>query len=742
MAFPAPAQELTPVSEPPASGTFWLLSAKLNQQLSPPYPCDPYKGALPVYEMSGFPGQYVVGDSPEDYQQLQASGKSRALRLNALDSEGIPFPGGGGGGGTNTYAPPPDISNYLKYQAQTFAVIDTNAVVATDTNLYHACVAFTDTNTNPTLQISQYQPGCLLLKASHFDYSAETRDFCLVVCDKVETPLFKAIDLSNPTNNIQNGGWLVQGSVPAWQVTDPMYLVVSNISTVYNAFFRVIPYSGPEIQLTGPQPYDVVSNTIALQAAITDLSGVTNESFEVTVDGNTARYSIGTNNTINIQTDYNPNGICTIYANDANAARIYDSSNPPDNAKIFFSRSASLPLDFENDTYMAFAGDNSSPTIGTTYSLFVINKEQDIEAWISDPSDGHNVAHYVGHAPSATTIEIPWDFTEADGITPYTNDTYVVKFVAYDPATLIVTNSIDRHGVRKAAANIMCYEEEDPSVGGAPNPTFLNNQANTYVGSQAVGLYESLYENDWPSTTLYTTDQIGGNRDLSTTPAWPAVLTQGTDQSFANQILLSLRSFAYSDFTFYMGHGNGTEIGGGPKGSQFVKSYLGTADAQYNASYQANNSATPNWRMRKVALWACYTDTDPSDTADETFSTWPAAFGIGKTAEQTSSWMMKNVGLFFSGALPQGGYSGVSGGTEVEVAVMFDDLWVSGPNPWPGACDPTYSFAWALSQTRGMNPELDNYYTYPLIIGFPYLNFAGVYDGEFITNNISHVKMR
>jgi hypothetical protein len=39
-AFPAPAQELTPVSEPPATGTFWLLSSKLNHQLSPPYPCD------------------------------------------------------------------------------------------------------------------------------------------------------------------------------------------------------------------------------------------------------------------------------------------------------------------------------------------------------------------------------------------------------------------------------------------------------------------------------------------------------------------------------------------------------------------------------------------------------------------------------------------------------------------------------------------------------------------------------
>jgi len=134
---------------------------------------------------------------------------------------------------------PPDISNYLKYMAQSFSVIDTNAAAANDTNLYNACVALgDDTNTVPLLQIVQYQSGCLLLKASHFDYTAETRDFCVVVCDKMEMPLFKNIDLYAPSNNIQNGGWLVQGSVPGWQVTDPIYLVVSNISTVYNAFFR------------------------------------------------------------------------------------------------------------------------------------------------------------------------------------------------------------------------------------------------------------------------------------------------------------------------------------------------------------------------------------------------------------------------------------------------------------------------------------------------------------------------
>lgn len=71
------AQELKPVPKPPKFGTFWLLSSELDGRKSPPLPLDPYGGVLPVYEMEGFPGRYLVGDSPEDYQQLKSE-KSRA----------------------------------------------------------------------------------------------------------------------------------------------------------------------------------------------------------------------------------------------------------------------------------------------------------------------------------------------------------------------------------------------------------------------------------------------------------------------------------------------------------------------------------------------------------------------------------------------------------------------------------------------------------------------------------------
>lgn len=389
------------------------------------------------------------------------------------------------------------------------------------------------------------------------------------------------------------------------------------------------------------------------------LSGVTNEPFSVTVDGFNARYHIGTNNDISIDTKYNANGAITVYAKAVNTARIYDQANPPNNSKLFFSGTGTMPLDFENDTYMAFSGDNSSPNVGTNYFMFVVDKAQDVDATITDLATGQQVAHFSGHVPYPATIELPWNFTQADGATAYSNDTYVVHFIAYDPSDLSITNTIDRHGVRTAARNITCYEEEDLASGGTPSPTFLNSQANTYVGGQEIGLYESLYDNDFLSSTIYTTSQIGNNRNNTSSSWWPAVLTHGSEAAWANQVLPSLADPNYSDFTFYMGHGNGTEIGGGPLGSTFVTSYLPSSTVYT----WVNNPATgPNHRMRKVALWACYTDSPDLTGQSGSEISFARAFGIRGTPDQTSSWMMKNVGLFFGGGLPQGGYSGTFGG--------------------------------------------------------------------------------
>jgi hypothetical protein len=76
----------------------------------------------------------------------------------------------------------------------------------------------------------------------------------LLVCDKVETPTWKNIDLLGSFD--AQDGWLIQGYIYPTAVTDPMFLLVTNIPPQVNAFFRAIPYSGPQVTLTGANPND------------------------------------------------------------------------------------------------------------------------------------------------------------------------------------------------------------------------------------------------------------------------------------------------------------------------------------------------------------------------------------------------------------------------------------------------------------------------------------------------------
>ena len=182
-----------------------------------------------------------------------------------------------------------------------------------------------------------------------------------------------------------------------------------------------------------------------------------------------------------------------------------------------------------------------------------------------------------------------------------------------------------------------------------------------------------------------------------------------------------------------MGHGNGTEIGGGPAGNTFVNTYLNTQTAQSYTIFKGS------WRMRKVALWACYTDSSYVATASGTLPSWAGAFGIRPCPMLTGSLLAKNVGLFFAGELPQGGYGGTLYGSSVEAAADLDQLWVTGQNSYSGGCDPTYAFSWALNAVTAMNPILSK--ALPVISGFPYLPYAGVYDGKLMTNDYSDVKL-
>ncbi|HEV2694287.1 MAG TPA: hypothetical protein VG347_15440 [Verrucomicrobiae bacterium] len=638
-------------------------------------------------------------------------------------------PGGGGGtnySGTNSYYSPPDISNYLKYQAQSFLVLDTNAVAISDTNLFNALSSFADdSGTDPVLQVTPYGENCLLFKASHFDYSGESsRDFCLAVCDKLETPLYKSIDLSNPSNNIQNGGWLVQGNVFHWKVSDPMFLMVSNTSRIYNGFFRVIPYGGPEVSLSGPQPNDVVSNTIVLNASVMDLSGVTNEQFEVTVDGTPARYGFGTNNTINVDTKYNQAGPCNVYLRAMNQASVYNPTNVlGDNLNTFFSGLTSLPLDFENDTYLAFASDFCPPEIGTNNIYFVIDKAQQIDATISDPNTGQRLAHYAGYVPYAATIVIPWNFTLSNGVTPYTNDTYKVEFIAYDPTTIDITNTIDRTGVRTGAGCYMTYEAEDafsPSTGYTGN--FLNQQADTWITQTLTELYTDLYQS--LSLTQYTTDQVGTGRNHANCQP----LDEG-HLDWRDFMIPALADSSYSDLTIAQAHGSGATIGGG---SYLLSKFTSQELQLWLLGYQPHS----NWRLRKAAVWTCYSGALDA-TAD--YSSFPAACGMRSGPLQSTTFMRKNCGLFFGGGLPQDQFGGGQHIATAKVAEFLDQIWVCGENAYPGGCDPTYSFAWAVNRTRDeYNPELD--LADPRLFGLPQMIYSSAYDDALQTLDFSSVK--
>jgi len=189
----------------------------------PPLPCPPPNSDAPIYALGN--GQYLVGNSDLE------SASSEQLCGMAMSASFILSPPGGGTGSGGGTAPAPDTRrNYLKFLGQEFSLLDTNRVSLTDTNLYNALLAFpSDANTSPVLQIAAYGTNSVLIKASHFDYSAETvRDFALLICDKAETPTWKNVDLSGSSDS--QDGWLIQGTVPNWQVTDPMYLEVSNIT--------------------------------------------------------------------------------------------------------------------------------------------------------------------------------------------------------------------------------------------------------------------------------------------------------------------------------------------------------------------------------------------------------------------------------------------------------------------------------------------------------------------------------
>jgi hypothetical protein len=183
----------------------------------------------------------------------------------------------------------------------------------------------------------------------------------------------------------------------------------------------------------------------------------------------------------------------------------------------------------------------------------------------------------------------------------------------------------------------------------------------------------------------------------------------------------------YSDLTIAQAHGNGVTVGGGP----FLLNKFTAPDLN---DWLINGNNTSNWRLRKTAMWTCFSGSFPTETRSFTF---PQACGIRPTEQQANSYTRKNCGLFFNGFLDQGGYGDGSSVT-ANVAMELDFAWVCGKEPWLGACDPTYSIRWAIQLIVNQNPTLVK--AIPLGFGYGKMIYSSAFDDELMLLDGTHVK--
>lgn len=706
----------------------------------PPYPFDPSFGALPLTQIGT--DAYIVQDG--DSGSFQSGGMMAMSSIDPGDTNNV---------GTNGNWSLPLLRNYVKYSQQIFSLLDTNSVLNdfTDTNLYNACAAISGaTNGLPWLTIVPYGPNAVIIRADNFDYSQTNVDLALLVCDKVETPTWKAVDFNHASD--AQDGWLVQGTVQAPHVTSTMFFQVTNLNMTYPAFFKVIPYDGPQVVLTGTnQPFDVVSNVISLTAQIYDLSGTTNEGFMVDVNGdNISTRSSLSNNTIILDTKYNPNGqdygIDNVSLTVQGFASVYSSAdmsvitNAPADMQTEFNSAASIPLDFENVNYLLFQSSVCSRSIGTNVIEFVCNKAEDLTCTITDPSNSNVVFYGELSIDGPTTVEIPWNMTEADGVTPYSNTVYNVNFTASDPDNFDMQNQIDDGGVRRATGCFITYQTENPLTGMGQ---LLNNDSEGYLGEELQSLYEFIYDNH--GLTQYTPgdsiqSDIGPDRNYSVCQPldlshrfWQDIMEPALTNTFMDGN--NQPTPKYSDLTIGGAHGNGREIGGAPG---HIFGYLMDTFTPDELQHWLQEIG-PRWRLRKVALWSCCSGRAYLDGTMD----WMTACGIRSTLIQTRNYVDKNGAFVVNQLLPQLMESSDGGGTDTmpHVANECDFLWVTGPNEFPGACDPTYATFWVYTQLVGLYPDLADLKNTDFDArGYPYLPYTAIYDQKIKMLDHSNIK--
>jgi hypothetical protein len=88
--------QLVPPGKVPFAGTFHLLSSqvdgegKFSKPPWPPFPFDPYDGALPIYAFDRASGEFLIADSPEDFEALQELNRQTKAWSSLDEGEGEP----------------------------------------------------------------------------------------------------------------------------------------------------------------------------------------------------------------------------------------------------------------------------------------------------------------------------------------------------------------------------------------------------------------------------------------------------------------------------------------------------------------------------------------------------------------------------------------------------------------------------------------------------------------------------
>jgi len=224
---------------------------------------------------------------------------------------------------------------------------------------------------------------------------------------------------------------------------------------------------------------------------------------------------------------------------------------------------------------------------------------------------------------------------------------------------------------------------------------------------------------DFMSLTQYFPWQIGNNRDNPTSPQMPIALTPGTQTSWPSTMSNLFCNANYSDFN-WIGHTSSYRIGGGPWIFSSWNYVTTTLDGPTVMPWLM--SVGKNWKMRKVAMWGCFT------ARSAHYQSWIQTFVV--STNQMKRLIGKNGGLFFNGEVSPGYCGGDMRDCISEVAEEFDQIWVMGANPYPGGCNPNYSLNFALYMTKGVFPEIEG--AEPVVVGCPYLPYAGVYDDQLM----------